>query len=72
MMSVSVDAGKGAFGPRQALFTAPVNATDSLRDFLPSFAVSPEGSRFLLITPNVAESPTAIRILSPLSSTIRN
>lgn len=70
MMSVSVNAGE-AFSQRR-LFNAPVYATDSLEDFTPSFAVSPDGSRFLLITPNAAESPAVIRILSPFSSVIHN
>lgn len=68
--SVSVNGGDGAFGSRQMLFKAPVYLPDSLRDTTPSLNVSPDGSRFLLLTLAGSESPTTIQILSPWSATI--
>jgi eukaryotic-like serine/threonine-protein kinase len=68
LVSVSFDPAKGTFGVRENLFNAPVAPTDSIQDFTPSFAAAPDGSRFLVLTPVVGDSPTAIRILSPLSS----
>lgn len=51
------------FGVPVPLFDAPLPARDSLADFPPQFAVSPDGSRFLFAIPTESSPRLAIHVV---------
>jgi WD40 repeat protein len=63
VLSVPVNGSRSQLGQPQALFEVPVPPHDSLNDFLGSFGVSADGSRFLFPTMTAAEPRLGIQVV---------